>query len=190
MSVDVAFNLGGFRELDQALQRLGREFAGPALQRAVDAGAVVMESAVRAAAPVRRSPARGILIGGGVLSRKMAKRIALRSARAGGAAVQLTKAERRALARRVTRLQQGRRRFPGFLRREIGSTKARLLKAGEVRARVGVGNAFYGKFLELGTVKMSARSWMAPAALSAAPQVVQVVAAKLRVEITYAPRRR
>jgi len=189
MTISVDFGLKGFAELDRALQRLGAEFAGPALQRAVDAGAAVLEPAVRAAAPVRTSPTRGILIGGPLLSRKMAKRIALRSARAGGA-VQLTRRERRTLEKRMHRLAQGRRRFPGYLRRQIGSTRARLLKSGQVTAKVGIGDAFYGRFLELGTRKLTARAWMGPAAAAAVPQVLQAISARLRVEILYAPRRR
>lgn len=51
----------------------------------------------------------------------------------------------------------------GHLRDNIRTRKQRVRVAHTIRYVVDTGNAFWGRFVELGTVKMAARPWMRPA---------------------------
>jgi HK97 gp10 family phage protein len=73
----------------------------------------------------------------------------------------------------------GKPRPRGFLRRQIRQSKA-FFEGGKMSVRIGVGAAFYGKFLEFGTAKMKAhpffRRGMEAAAQAAFVRMRDVIA--------------
>lgn len=78
------------------------------------------------------------------------------------------------------RLKGGQQVDYGHLRDQMKVRKTRVRKAHTVRYQVSTGNAFWGSFLEFGTVKMAARPWMRPAFNVAAPRVLDVMIEGLR----------
>lgn len=90
--------------------------------------------------------------------------------------------------RELVRVSKGSTKFraPGFLKASVTVWKARRVidSKATMAYHVGVrGLAFYGKFLEFGTSKMSARPWLRPALDALWTYAVDQTAAKLRDEI-------
>lgn len=179
MPITFTAEIRGLRELDEALKQLPKDLAKRALANATRAGAMVLAKAAKAAAPVRTDGKLKKLRP--TLTRAQARRIARRIGKAGGGAVQLTRAEVRALA--PAGAENGPTRGPGYLRKQIRVYGVRLTQEGQMVARVGIGKAFYGGFLEVGTAKMRARPWFKAAVDGARQAAVDAVAARLRVEI-------
>lgn len=76
-------------------------------------------------------------------------------------------------------------RLPGFLRASIRVWKKRGVEGGPtVTYGVGTrGMAFYGKFLEFGTSKMSARPWLRPAVDSLVGWATEAMRSRLEQRI-------
>lgn len=71
----------------------------------------------------------------------------------------------------------------GHLKRNIRVQKRRKVERKEVGTIIGTGNAFWGRFLEFGTRKMSARPWFGPAFSAAAGEALDIMKAELRKAI-------
>lgn len=169
----------GLRELDRALRELPRDLAKAALARATRAGAMELVKAARAAAPVRRDGRLKRLRPR--LTRATQRRIARRLGRSGSGTTTLTRAEIRQLAPEGA--DSGPTRGPGFLRRSIKVYRVRMSRAGVMEARVGIGAAFYGGFLEAGTKRLAPRPWFRAAIDGAREAAVRALGNTLKVEI-------
>jgi HK97 gp10 family phage protein len=62
----------------------------------------------------------------------------------------------------------------------LNTSKGKRARPGVVNYFVGVGNAFYGAFLEYGTDKMAAHAFLRPALLSRADAAVAAVTERVR----------
>jgi HK97 gp10 family phage protein len=78
----------------------------------------------------------------------------------------------------------------GRLRRNIrlGQQKRAVkgmapIQPGQAVVAVGIGSAFWGRFLEFGTRRMTKRPWLQPVADRALPQALRVIIASLRDDI-------
>lgn len=185
MPITFTAEIRGLRELDQALKELPKDLAKRALANATRAGAVELAKAAKAAAPVRTDGKLKKLRP--TLTRAAARRIARRIGKAGGGSVQLTRAEIRQLAPEGA--ANGPTRGPGYLKKNIKVYGVRLTREGVMSARVGVGKAFYGGFLEHGTEKMRARPWFGAAVEAARAAAIKAVGDVLKVEIEKAARK-
>lgn len=183
--IGFTFRVQGFQELDRALKELPKDLAKKGLAAATRAGAVALQKAAQSAAPVRSDGKLKLLRP--KLTRAASKRIARRIGRAGGGAVQLTRAEIRQLA--PAGAANGPTRGPGFLKKSIKVYSVKLTKAGSMTARIGVGAAFYGGFLEFGTKHQSPRPWFKAAIQGGAQAAVKALGDRLRVEIDKAARK-
>lgn len=177
--INVSAQVRGLAELDRALRELPRDLARTALSRATRAGAAVLLRAARAAAPVRSEPGLKLIRPRTTRAgRRVQRAVARRIGRAGGGSVTLTSRELRILQRDAG----GARRGPGYLKRSIKIYGVRI-ERGQMVARVGVGQAFYGGFREFGTRRQPAQPWFARAVQGAAGAAVDALAARLRVEL-------
>lgn len=172
-------DIRGLRELDNALKELPKDLAKRALANATRAGAAVLAKAAQAAAPIRRDGKLKKLRP--TLTRAQSRNIARRIGRAGGGAVKLTRGEMRTLAPEGA--AAGPTRGPGYLKRNIKVYGVRLTREGVMTARVGIGAAFYGGFLEAGTRKMGPRPWFRAAIDGAREAAIRALGERLKVEI-------
>lgn len=179
MAITFTAEIRGLRELDEALKQLPKDLAKRALANATRAGADVLAKAAKAAAPVRHDGKLKKLRP--TLTRAAARRIARRIGKAGGGSVTLTRAEIRQLA--PAGAENGPTRGPGYLKKNIKVYGVRLTREGVMSARVGIGQAFYGGFLEAGTKKMRARPWFKAAVDGAREAAIRAVGDRLKVEL-------
>lgn len=185
MPITFTAEIRGLKELDDALKELPKDLAKRALANATRAGAAELAKAAKAAAPVRTDGKLKKLRP--TLTRAAARRIARRIGKARGGSVQLTRAEIRQLAPEGA--ANGPTRGPGYLKKNIKVYGVRLTQEGVMSARVGVGKAFYGGFLEHGTKKMRARPWFGAAVEAARAAAIKAVGDVLKVEIEKAARK-
>lgn len=171
----------GLPELKRALEGFTEDFRKRALLAAQREGAKVYVKGLKAAAPVRVG-------GGGKLikpkttraGRAAAKRVSARIRRAGGGSVSISKRERLLLARDAG----GARRLPGYLKASIQVYKVKVGSDGNIYARVGVGPAFYGAFVE-----RKYRKWFKPTVDALSQQVIDATVRRLQQEIDRAAAR-
>lgn len=71
----------------------------------------------------------------------------------------------------------------GHLRDNIRVRKARSRTAHTLTYTVSTGNAYWGSFLEFGTVRMAAQPWLRPAFDVVAPRLVNVIIDGLKIGI-------
>jgi len=72
----------------------------------------------------------------------------------------------------------------GHLRDNLKVVSVKARKRGLILYRVSTGDAFWGNFLELGTVAMSPRPWMRPQVDALTPEIVTMQIDTLRLGIT------
>lgn len=185
MAITFTAEIRGLRELDQALKELPKDLAKRALANATRAGAAELAKAAKAAAPVRHDGKLKKLRP--TLTRAAARRIARRLGKAGGGSVTLTRAEVRQLAPEGA--ASGPTRGPGYLKKNVKVYGVRLNREGQMVARVGVGQAFYGGFLEHGTKKMRPRPWFKAAVDGARSAALKALTDRLKVELEQAARK-
>jgi HK97 gp10 family phage protein len=77
----------------------------------------------------------------------------------------------------------------GHLRDNIKTKKQRSRSAHSLRFIVTTGNAFWGKFLEFGTRKMSAKTWFKPAVDRIMPRAAESIVSEVRKAIDRAARK-
>ena len=185
MHITFTAEIRGLKELDEALKQLPKDLAKRALANATRAGAAELAKAAKAAAPVRTDGKLKKLRP--TLTRAAARRIARRIGKAGGGTVTLTRSEIRQLAPEGA--ANGPTRGPGYLKKNIKVYGVRLTREGVMTARVGIGKAFYGGFLEAGTAKMRARPWFGAAVQNARTAALKALVDRLKVEIEQAARK-
>lgn len=71
----------------------------------------------------------------------------------------------------------------GHLKRNIRVQRKKRKGPKTVAGILGTGAAFWGRFLEFGTRKMSAKPWFGPAFRSSGPEALQIIKAELRAAL-------
>lgn len=78
----------------------------------------------------------------------------------------------------------------GHLRENLKVKPLKAKKPGLILYRVSTGDAFWGNFLELGTVKMAAQPWMRPTVDGMKGEIVDLQISTLSLGITRAMKKR
>lgn len=183
MGNKVSVKASGLAELDKALEELGNEVAGRLLYSALTAAAKPMLAEAVARAPIASGP------------HYRYKRQKIRKVKRTGN--KITDRYNREMARSEARRAPAEKTLvqPGNLRKNIASQRLRgkknmkTTKGNAVVALSWRGDAYYGRFLEVGTKHIAPRSFMRDAFAAKQTEALEIFKARLARGVDLARRR-